>query len=299
MAFYRYLEPKVQNLQYWKGEKGFKEGTAYQEGKDTKKPGPARKLDPLDEFSLVLVSLRVDLFIYDIADRFGISAGLASKICNTWINFLYYELKLIFPFPNQALIRKNMAKEFIKYSTSRIILDCTEIFSEKPSSMLAQSQTWSQYKHHNTWKILVCISPNGQVTFKSDAWSGKVSDKQITQDSRVLELLEPGDNVMVDKGFEIEDIVPPGVRVNMPPSLQSRRPFFAADTEKTMNIASVTIHVERAIQRIKTFHILDGNFPLSLAPYISQVFTVCALLTNFWSPLLPPGDEDNHLKLAK
>lgn len=44
-----------------------------------------------------------------------------------------------------------------------------------------------------------------------------MSDRQITRESGVLDLLSCGDNVMVDRGFEIQDIVPDGVMVNMPP----------------------------------------------------------------------------------
>ena len=44
-----------------------------------------------------------------------------------------------------------------------------------------------------------------------------MSDKQITRESGVLDLLQVGDNVMVDHGFVISAIVPAGVTVNMPP----------------------------------------------------------------------------------
>ena len=47
------------------------------------------------------------------------------------------------------------------------------------------------------------------------------------------------------------------------------------------------IHVERAIGRIKTYRILDGNLPNTLSPYASQIDMVCGLLTNFLLPLLP------------
>ena len=196
----------------------------------------------------------------------------------------------MFPFPSQELVRKNMPREFAEYPTTRIILDCSEIFIQRPSAMLAQSETWSEYKHHNTWKVLVGITPNGQVSYLSHLWGGRVSDKQITRESGVLDLLEAGDNVMVDRGFDISNIVPDRVTVNMPPFLAGRDQMTAAETEETMSIASVHIHVERAIGRMKTYHILDGTLLNTLSPYATQIVTVCGLLTNFLPPLLKPAD---------
>ena len=237
------------------------------------------------------MQLKAGLFVQGLTNRFDISTSLLSRICITWINLLYVELKDIFPFPTQELVRKNMPQEFAQYATTRIILDCTELFIQRPSAMLAQSETWSDYKHHNTWKWLVGVTPNGQVSFLSDLWGGRVSDKQITRESGVLGLLEPGDNVMVDCGFDISNIVPNGVTVNMPPFLAGRDQMTAAETEETMSIASVLIHVERAIGRIKTYHILDGTLPNTLSPYATQIAVVCGLLTNFLPPLLEPSKE--------
>lgn len=286
MSFFHYIEPKLNKMQYWKGEKLLKESQPYQIDKDKNKPGPSRRLTYLEELLLVLMRLKAGLFVQDLADRFGISTSLVSRICITWINLLYLELNDIFPFPSQELVRKNMPKEFNEYPTTRIILDCSEIFIQRPSAMLAQCETWSEYKHHNTWKVLVGVTPNGQVSYLSDLWGGRVSDKQITRESGVLDLLDAGDNVMVDRGFDISNIVPNGVTVNMPPFLAGRDQMTAAETEETMSIASVRIHVERAIGRIKTYHILDGTLPNTLSPYATQIFTVCGLLTKLSSPFI-------------
>ena len=105
---------------------------------------------------------------------------------------------------------------------------------------------------------------------------------RITGESGVLDLLDPGDNVMVDRGFDISNIVPNGVSVNMPPFLAGRDQLTAAETEQTMSPASVRIHVERAIGRIK--------LPNTLSPYATQMFTVCGLLTSFLPPLLKPAN---------
>ena len=292
IGFFNYIKQNIPKLQYWKGENSLKESKPYQTDDNKNKPGPSRKLPPLEEFWLVLVRLKAGLFVQDLADRFGISISSVSRICISWINFLHYELKDLFPFPSQELVQKNMPKKFAQYPTTRIILDCTEfeLFIQGPLAMLAQSETWSGYKHHNTWKLLVGITPNGQVTYLSQLWGGRVSDKQITGESGVLELLEAGDNVMVDRGFDIAGIVPDGVAVNMPPFLAGREQMTAAETEETMTIVSVRIHVERAIRRLKTYHILDGTLPNTLSPYGTQIATVCGLLTNFLPPLLPPAE---------
>ena len=174
IGFFNDIKQKIPKMQYWKGENALKESQPYQTDDNKKKPGPSRKLPPLDEFLLVLLRLKAGLFVQDLADRFGISISSVSRICITWINFLYYELKDLFFFPSQELVRKNMPKEFAQYPTTRIILDCTELFIQRPSAMLAQSETWSDYKHHNTWKLLVGVTPNGQVTYLSQLWGGSM-----------------------------------------------------------------------------------------------------------------------------
>ena len=47
------------------------------------------------------------------------------------------------------------------YPTTRVTIDCTEIFIQMQPSFSAQSQMYSQYKSHNTAKGLVEIFPSG------------------------------------------------------------------------------------------------------------------------------------------
>ena len=288
-AVFEYFEPKLECMQYWRGRKtSGNPDLSYQQASLSSKPGPFRSLSHLEEFVLVLMRLRVGLFMHDLADRFGIPSGHASKIFTTWINFLFHELPLLFPFPSQERIRKNMPKQFKEYPTTRMIIDCTEIFSQVPSSLKSQSRTWSEYKHHNTWKALIGISPTGCITFVSKLWSGRVSDKEITAKSGVLRLLEDGDNLMADRGFDISDILPAGVTLNIPPFKGSRPQLTAQEVEDTARIAAVRIHVERAIGCVKNYHILDGVMPLSLQPLLNQIFFVCCLLANFQPFLVSP-----------
>ena len=87
--------------------------------------------------------------------------------------------------------------------------------------------TYSIYKIHNTFKGLIGISPSGVVTFVSDLYPGSISDEELTRRSGLLELLQPGDSVMADRGFDIEeDLALVGARLNIPPFLKGEGPTW-------------------------------------------------------------------------
>ena len=52
------------------------------------------------------------------------------------------------------------------------------------------------------------------------------------------------------------------------------------EAHETKTIAKLRIHVERAICRIKEFHIFDSDISLSTLGTVNQMFTVACLLTN-------------------
>ena len=78
-----------------------------------------------------------------------------------------------------------------------------------------------------------------------------MSDRENTAQSKLVKddkMLEEGDSVMADRGFDVEDILAhKNVRLNVPPCLDGRPRIQGKDVEKTRRIAEVRIHVERII----------------------------------------------------
>ena len=73
-----------------------------------------------------------------------------------------------------------------------------------PSDLMARAQTYSQYKHHNTVKFLIGITPQWSVSFVSKGWGGRVSDKHLTEHCGILEHLSEGDVILADLGFTVQ-----------------------------------------------------------------------------------------------
>ncbi|CAN8004672.1 unnamed protein product [Ixodes hexagonus] len=178
-----------------------------------------------------------------------------------------------------------------KYPTTRVILDATEIKCQVPRSLVLQSASFSPYKSTNTFKGLVGISPDGAVTFVSQLFLGLMSDKGCVRQSGFLQLpFDQHDSAMADKGFLISELLTEiNVELNIPPFL-GQGTFTENEVKETANIASLRIHVERRIQRIKNFHIFDRAIPLSLGPVMNEMWTICTILRNFQSPLVRQHD---------
>jgi hypothetical protein len=74
-----------------------------------------------------------------------------------WCRNLYLLMKCLILWPDREELQMSMPMEFRKYFGVKvsIIIDCFEIFIDRPSNLLARAETWSNYKHHNTVKYLM------------------------------------------------------------------------------------------------------------------------------------------------
>lgn len=278
LAFYEeILESDAKVMRQWDGKR-------CKGNYDELKCGRICKLPLMEQFFMTLVRLRLGLPELDLAQRFNVSQSSVSRITLTWINLMYYSLKAIERFPPWHVVKKYMPEAFkTEYPNTRVIIDATEFKVERPSSLLSQATTFSAYKNTNTVKVLVGIT----ISFLSQAYEGSISDRRLVELSGLLDKLEAGDEIMADKRFIIQDLLTPiGVRLNIPPFLDSRTQMPADDVLLTKKIAQLRVHVERAIGCIKEYHILRSTLPVAMWDSINEVIYVCCMMTNFSPPLV-------------
>ncbi|PFX27783.1 putative RNA-directed DNA polymerase from transposon BS [Stylophora pistillata] len=222
----------------------FQEEEEEEASQNTKKgkAGRPRKLAVNDEFFIVMCRLRRGLAELHLANLFGVSHAKISRLFTTYINYVYLKTGQVNIWPSRALVDKTMP----------------DIFKEK---------------YPNT-RGLVGIATNGAITFISQLYTGSISDREIVTRNGCLDLkFDKGDAVMADKGFTVEEILPLGVSLNIPPFLGESAQMSKENEITTQQIASVRIHIERAISLIKNYHIWDDHFtpftrdsPPSLVP---------------------------------
>lgn len=236
-----------------------------------------------NQFFMTLMKLRCNKPNFEIARLFDVSEFSVSNIFVTWVNFMYHQWKEIKIWPSKENVHYYMSDAFkTEFPATRVIVDCTEVPVKKPSDPHAQQATFSTYKNRNTLKAMIGITPSGLISFVSDAYGGSCSDRQITERSCLMDLLEPGDSIMADKGFNVQDLfLKSGVTVNIPTFLRNRNRFQASSRVRDRRISSKRIHVERVIGLIKTYKILQEPMEASWCCLGSEIIYVCCMLCNF------------------
>lgn len=126
--------------------------------------------------------------------------------------------------------------------------------------------------------------------FISKAFGGRCSDKAITENCGILDLLQDGDMILADKGFNIgSSLDERNVSIKMPVFKKNGNQIDAVDVESSQRLSSLRIIVERVIGslRQKYMFLHSGVLPISVCskfhngvPLLTQILNVTAALVN-------------------
>ena len=157
--------------------------------------------------------------------------------------------KVVCIIPDKGTTNVTSPFRFHKYNNISVIIDCSEIFIETPKDLELQAATWSDYKHHNNIKFLVAVGPNSSINFISEAYTDRISDKQLTVDSGLIELLPKYTTVaMADKGFDLfSECAANSLYLLIPPERRGESQMIHGEVLKTSDIATDRSLLEKFI----------------------------------------------------
>ena len=114
---------------------------------------------------------------------------------------MYFSIGSIPIWSTREQINEEKAEIFKRtHPSTHCILDCTELYCQRPSSLSTHSSLYSHYKDHVTYKALIVVSLSSAIIFVSELHDGSISDEEIVRKSGILEK----ESVMADRGFTIE-----------------------------------------------------------------------------------------------
>lgn len=250
---------------------------------------------------IFLVKMKLGLTFSALSGMFSLHRTTISKIFHSVLTNLVSATQEYIFWPDRLAVQATMPECFKpQFSDTRVIIDCTEFRIEVPSTVENRVYTFSHYKKSFTAKVLIGITPGGFISFKSLVAGGRKSDSQLTIESGLIDLLEDGDAVLADKGFPdiVTTLDSKGKKVIlvMPPFLENKSEFDEEETEATYTIARVRIHVERIMQRLRTYHILN-QISENLFDHIDHIVHMCCVLVNLQSPIFADKTKNKKKKV--
>ena len=164
-----------------------------------------------DQLFITLLRLRRGFNFYTFAHFYSVSESYIRKIITTWIMFLYHRFKDLkkVMFPDRDALQHLKPKVFKYFKSIRCSVDYTEFFFEVPRNYAQQGNIYSAYKHHTTMKCLIAVNPNKAACFTSDLYEGSIDDVTLFSQCAILNYINIGDSLLVDKGFTIQDLLTP------------------------------------------------------------------------------------------
>ena len=148
------------------------------------------KLSKLSMVIMFFLKIRLNLYDEDIADRLSVHPATVSRNFHRVLDVMAVKTAHLIKWPDRETLQMIIPMSFRKFfKQCCVIIDCSEIFIQRPTDLLARAQVWSNYKHHSTLKFLIGITPQGTVSYISSCVGGHMSDKEIVEHSSLSYLV--------------------------------------------------------------------------------------------------------------
>lgn len=246
---------------------------------------------PHEHILMCLKKIKLNSTFSELEDNFGLSLSYNSKLFLKNIPIIASFLRPFIVNLNKQSIRKTLPISFRhNYHNVSCIIDCLEIDIQKPSKALFQALTWSDYKKGNTVKYLISCTPNGLVNYISPGFGGRASDVTIVENCNFLDYLDPGTAILADRGFKHveQTLSKKGIKLLRPPSVASGSKLSKEEVRQTKIIASLRIHVERVIRRIREFNMLKQHSVINknFLRVLNDIVVIACALINIQDSLI-------------
>lgn len=218
-------------------------------GAGSMKPGRPRHLGIHDELFLLLVRLRLGLYEHDLSFRFNVSAGIVSRVCKTWVAYIYSHLHRLRPGRNDS----RAAVE------RRPGLNCSSDYGT----------------------VLTSVSPDNATIFVCPPMDLASAETLVQPDEHVDDADHKATDPSVVKGILCEMGVPEQVA-------QQLGQLGDGGTPKASDILSLCEGVERGVPKIRNWRLFDRPLPSSLLSVAREMLAIGVVLTDFQSPFCCP-----------
>lgn len=225
-----------------------------------------------------------------LADDFSMSSSNVQRMFTSTIPQMANVVQQLIFWPEPVAIRKTLPIAFrYRYRSVQSIIDCFDIEIEKPSNPVVQSATWSEYKKCNTFKFLISSTPGGLINFISIAYGGRITDKQLFENSGYLDIVPIGSQVLADRGFKhvAALLTHRSCELIRPPSVSEGQKLSKPEVKKNREIAALRVHIERVIRRLREFKMLAPHACLhhSFWPLLDNIVVIACSIVNVQGPL--------------
>ena len=234
---------------------------------------------------LMLKKTKSNMSFSVLAYEFSLSESQVSRIFKKSVHIIANYFKHLIFWPSKKDILLNLPVQFrLRYFNVESIIVCFEIEIEKPSNVLQQSLTWSSYKKCNTAKYLISITPDGLINYISEGVCERTSDIALIENCGYLNIIPPNISVLADRGFKQLDVLLRNrqCKLIIPPSVMKDVQSSKKEVKETKQIASTRIHVERVINRIRNFQLLNIHTRVdnNLIDSLDSAIVIAAALVN-------------------